>query len=193
MNILQKLFRRSLFLAATRVKFRDVAFQYRMGAGSPGDVTRTHPASIEPCLIDPAAPPTAFGQPVVAGANNGVRRLAAGDTALTTVYGFTVRPYPFQPDAATNYGAVGFGNGSPPLNQPLDVLKLGSILTKLGGAGVPTKGGSVFVWIAVDSGSHVQGQVETSATGGSTIALPSTITFNGPADADGVVELVVRA
>ena len=36
----------------TRQKTRDVAFTFRMGAGFAGDVNRTHPASIEPVMIE---------------------------------------------------------------------------------------------------------------------------------------------
>lgn len=169
----------------------DVAFKYRMGAGFAGDVNRSHPASIEPCLIDGSAPPTAFGLPVVVDpATEGVRPIVSGDSALTTCYGVTVRPFPFQADSATNYGATGIGSASPALKQPIDVLRSGYIKVVLHGASAAVKGGRVFIWYAASSGNHVQGGFEAAATTGSTIMLPINTTFNGGADADGNVELI---
>lgn len=39
------------------------AFPFRMNTGFAGDVNRTHPASIEPCLIDPSHYPTSSARP----------------------------------------------------------------------------------------------------------------------------------
>ncbi len=104
----------------------DISFGYRMGAGFPGDVNRTHPASIEACLVDVNAPPTLYGQAVVVDATTqGVRPLVAGDSALNDIYGITVRPFPIQQQAATNYGASNIGAGTPPTSQPMDVLRSG--------------------------------------------------------------------
>src|SRR5262249_5668758 len=83
--------RRAPGVVRGRARTRDygsTAIAYRMQAGFPGDVNRMHPASIEPCLIDASAPPTAYGQAVlVDGTTQGVRPLVAGDQALTDVYG----------------------------------------------------------------------------------------------------------
>lgn len=178
---------------AIRAKTRDVAFPFRMGAGFAGDVNRTHPATIEPVVTSATVPPTAFGQAcLVDTATNTVRAMAAGDTALTTVYGVLVRPYPFQQVSATNYGAAPFGSaGGPGPSALADVLRSGYIMVQIPAAqaSVPTKNGAAFVWVAVNSGQHVQGNFEAQATGGSTAALANA-TFNGPADATGVVELM---
>ncbi len=173
-----------------RRKTRDAAFTYRMGAGFPGDVNRTHPASIEPCLIDASAPPTAFGQPVVVDATTqGVRPLAAGDAALDAIYGVTVRPYPFQADAGTNYGAASFGAAAPPASGVIDVLRAGYIMMKANVGSAPVKGGRVFIWVAATAGNHIQGQLESAASAGNTIELDEKTYFNGTPDADGVVEV----
>lgn len=166
-----------------------VAFPYRMGAGFPGDVNRTHPASILPNLVDATTPPTAYGQGVVVdAASGGVRPIGAGDGALTEIFGVTVRPYPFQQSAATNYGAIGFGSDTPSTAQPIDVLRAGYITVSV--VGSPVKGGAVFIWYAASAGAHIQGGFEASATGGSTIALDtSKYFFNNSPDADGNVEL----
>jgi hypothetical protein len=170
-----------------RLKTRDAAFSYRMGAGFPGDVNRTHPASIEPVLIDAAAPPTLYGQPtLIDPTTQGVRPFAAGDTAVTDAYGMTVRPYPTQQESATNYGATGLGTGTPPASGIMDVLRMGYIMAKVNGSTV--KGGTVYVWCAASTGSHVQGGLEATASAGNTAAL-SRVTFNGVPDANGFVEV----
>lgn len=174
-----------------RVRTRDVAFTFRMGAGFPGDVNRVDSAKIEPCLIDASAPPTAYGQPVVVDATTqGVRPLVAGDAALDAVYGFTVRPYPTQQSTSgVAYAGVSIGGAAPPPSGIIDILRSGYIMTQLGGGAGVVKGGRVFIWVAASAGNHVQGQVEAVATGGSTIELDEKSYFNGPADANGVVEI----
>ena len=172
----------------------DISIGYRMGAGFPGDVNRTHPASIEACLVDANSPPTAYGQAVVIDpTTQGVRPLSAGDSALTDIYGITVRPFPIQGQSSTNFGASNIGAATPPTSQPMDVLRSGYIMATLNGSTAAVKGGAVYVWIAASSGSHVQGGFEAAATGGSTIQLGVKTTFNGPADASGVVEIVYNA
>lgn len=173
-----------------RMKARDAAFQFRMGAGFPGDVNRTHPATIEPVLIDATSPPTAFGQPVLVDpTSQGVRPFAAGDTAITTAYGMSVRPYPFQQSSASNFGSAAFGTGAPPATGVMDVLRAGYIMAKLPTGETSVKGGAVYVWCAASTGVHVQGGIESAASAGNTAALAG-VTFNGAPDADGTVEVV---
>ena len=169
----------------------DAAFTFRMPTGFAGDVNRVHPASIEPCLIDVNAPPTAYGQAVLVDATTqGVRPYTLGDTAVAP-YGVTVRPYPLQQASATNYGAVALGGvQAPPAAQPVDVLKSGYILVPLQNFGVnnAVKGGAVFIWVAASAGNHVQGGFESVTGGGNTVSLTNCY-FNGPAGADGIAEL----
>lgn len=178
-----------------RYKTRDdTALKYRMGAGFVGDVNRMHPASIEPCLIDATNPPTAYGQPVVINpTTQAVRRLLVGDTALTDIYGITVRPFPQQQaQSAVDYGAIGFTSPAPPVSGVIDVLRSGYIMVQVVGAAV--KGGAVWAWIAADSGSHKQGKTfEIVAATTSTIPLPTKSTFNGSPDANGIAELILNA
>lgn len=172
-----------------RKKTGDIAINLRMGAGSPGDITRPG-ATIEPCLMAPVTPPTLFGQAVVANglANNAVRAIQAGDGALTSIYGITVRPYPFQQPTSSQYsGAVGFGQGAPAVDQPVDVCRRGYMLSYING--VPVKGGTVYVWIAATAGAHVQGYFEAAADGGNTIALDAKSTFQGGVDSSGFGEI----
>lgn len=178
-----------------RHKTCDAAFTFRMGAGFAGEVNRTHPVSIEPCLIDPANPPLFYGEAVMADvtATNGVRAPVAGDSAAAGVFGVTVRPFPLQPGAASNFGAVALGAAqAPPVSGVIDILKSGYIVVSLSGATQPVKGSPVFVWVAASGGGHTQGGFEAAATGGSTIALDASGTrfyFNGAPDASGLVEI----
>jgi hypothetical protein len=176
---------------------RDAAYGFRMPGGIPGDVNRTHPASIEPTRQS-ATPATAYGQPVVVAADgtNGVRPLSVGDGALTNIYGITVRPYPAQASTGGSYGSATLGAATPPgAASIIDVLKLGYICANVPvGSAAAAKGGAVFVWVAATSGLNVQGGFQTAASGGNTIALDtSRYTFNGPQDANGNIEVVIRA
>jgi len=174
-----------------RMKTRDVAFAFRMGAGFPGDVNRTHPTSIEPALIDVNAPPTAYGQPVLVDATTqGVRPFAAGDQSNTVPagYGLTVRPYPTQQSSASNFGAAAIGAATPPTNGAIDVMRAGYIMAYLPAGGTPVKGGLVYVWSAASSGAHVQGGIEAAYSAGNTTQLLNA-TFNGSPDSSGNVEI----
>jgi hypothetical protein len=170
-----------------RMKARDVAFPFRMGAGFPGDVNRTHPASIEPCLIDAAAPPAFFGQAVLVDpTTQGVRPFVAGDVAVTKAYGITVRPYPFQQSSGNNYGAAAIGAATAPATGVVDVLRAGYIMGTV--VGNTVKNGQVYVWTAASTGSHIQGGFEAAASSGNTATLAGA-TFNGVQDANGNVEI----
>jgi hypothetical protein len=186
------------FVLRSLGRFRtvDTAFTFRMGAGFAGDVSRGHPASIQPALISPVNPVLGYGVPVVVdaagGANNGVRPLAAGDVGLTEIFGVSVRPFPIQQATTANsYGAVGYGAGVPPAVQPIDILRGGYIMVPVVGQSV--KGGAVFVWVAASGGGHTQGGFEIAASGGSTCSLSAAgYQFNSPPDANGIAELILN-
>jgi hypothetical protein len=181
-----------------RFRTLDTAIAFRMNAGFPGDINRGHPASIQPALISPVNPVTAYGQPVVidtaGGSNNGVRPIVVGDNGITDIWGVTARPYPIQQSTTgNNYGAVSYGSVAPPLLQPIDILRGGYIMVSVNIlVASPVKGGAVFVWFAASGGGHIQGGFEGGATGGSTLALnPATYQWNSPPDASGVAELII--
>lgn len=168
-------------------KVRDIAITFRMGAGFAGDVNRSHPTNIEPALIDPNSPPTAYGQAVVGDvASQGVRPLQVGD-AGTTIYGVTVRPYPTQQTIGGMAAAL--GSAVAPATGVTDVLKNGYILVPV--VGTPTKFAPVFVWIAAPNGAHVTGGFEAVASGANT-ALLAGATWNGGPDATGIAELILN-
>lgn len=183
-----------------RMKFKDsyTAFQFRMPAGFPGDVNRTHPAEIEATLIDASAPPTLYGQFVLMDATTqGVRPYAAGDASdsVTSIpWGVTVRPFPTQQTTTgTAYGAIGFGAATPPVAGIIDVARNALIMGQLNvGVTAPVKGGRVYIWCAATSGNHIQGGIETAASSGNTVELDQRFVFNSPPDANGVVELSVN-
>lgn len=177
-------------------KVRDVAYGFRMGAGFAGDVNRTHPASIEPCMQNAATPLTLYGQAAVAdtiGATNTVRPIVAADQAITTIYGVSVRPYPQQQSTtATAWGATGIGAGTPPgAGEEIDIIRAGYVMVQLNaGEPSPTKGAPVYVCAEVTNGNHVQGGFEVTARGAVTqVVLDGRYTYNGPADSTGLVEL----
>jgi len=175
-------------------KTRDVAFTFRMGAGVPGTVTRTHPASIFQALIDKNAPPLYYGQAVLIDATTlGVRPFAAGDTAVTAAYGITVRPYPLQQNTANTLGSASpaFGGGTPPTTGVIDILVSGAILVQIN-TGNSTKNGVPYIWCAATSGSHTQGLWEVTSSGGNTATLSgnNNSIYNGVQDSSGVVELL---
>lgn len=174
-----------------RMKTRDVAFQFRMGAGFAGALNRIQPASIEPTLINTTTPPTLYGQAIVVdAAGQGVRPLVAADNALAAVYGVTVRPYPTQQSSAGPYGAAPFGSVAPPVAGIIDVLRAGYILVQLGGTFIAAKKGApVYVWTAVSAGAHVQGAFEDTFSAGNTTQALVGVTFNGAPDATGITEI----
>lgn len=179
-------------MKALRLRFRDVAFKFRMGSGFPGDVLSAHPFSVIPRKINTTLYPTAYGQAVlVNSAKDGVRRFDTDDTAVTKLAGVTVRPVPIQQaQTNVNYGAVDFGSATPPVSGVIDVLDSGFIIVKVNGT--PGLGDPVYVWCAADSGAHKQGYFEASSTGGSTAAIANAV-FAGTPDADGYVPIRVTA
>jgi len=174
-----------------RAMTNDVAFNLRMNAGSPGDMTRHNPpGTIEPCLLDAGSASVLPGFAVVAAlnGNNSVRLVQAGDNGLAAIYGIAQRVFPFQ-QATTNQfsGQQGFGGLPVAQQQAIDVIRSGYVLVPC--VGTPQKGGPAFVWVAASGGGHVQGGFETAATGGSTIALDNKTTFSGGVDTNGNAEL----
>lgn len=185
-------------IKGARSKTRDAAFLFRMGAGFPGDVNRTHPAEIEAALIDVNSPPTMYGQPVLVDATTqGVRPFGAGDqndTNEVIAFGFTVRPYPTQQATTSqNYAPASFGSATPPISGVMDVLRNGLIMAKINhGSTAPVKGGRVYVWCATTSGNHIQGGLETAFSTGNTVILDGRYTYNGGMDASDVAEVSVN-
>jgi hypothetical protein len=165
---------------------------FRMSAGFAGDVTRAHPSAvIEPNRQSPTNPVLGFGFAcIVDPATASVRQVAAGDSALTAIYGILVRFYPGQasppPNAPFAQQPLGWPV-VPPANQVCDVMRAGYIIVPV--VGTPLKGNPVFIWVAASGGGHTQGGFEAAATAGSTIDLGNNSTFNSSPDAYGNTEI----
>jgi len=177
-----------------RARTKDVAFKYRMGAGYPGDVTRTHPVDIYPELADATIPPTLAGQGVILDAtSHRVRKLDAatdGVTGAIALYGITVRTYPFQQaQTTTNFGAVPIGGGPLPVSGEVDILRRGGIIVQVPAGQTPVKGGAVFIWNVATSGAHIQGGFEAVDGTTNTIDVSNAV-FNSGVDANGFAELI---
>jgi len=176
----------------------DTAYTFRMGAGFPGDVNRGHPASINPCLMYASGPITAFGAPVIAdsSSNNGVRAWLSSDSALTNIFGVSVRPYPYQQSTTSqSYGGVPYDSttaSTPATLQPIDVLTAGYIFVKVCTLyGSPYKGGPVFIYTTTTGGGHTLGGFE-GATGANVASLDTgRYKWNSPVDSNGIAELMI--
>ena len=178
---------RGTFVA--RLRTVDDAIPFRMRAGFAGEVTRTHPASILPFLMNVANPLTLFGQPVVINTADNTGRFVNNTDAAAAIVGILVRPFPTQQRTGGDAGST-LGTPGVPQAGAQDMLTSGTILVQLNtGVVAPTKGGTVFIWIAATSGNHVQGGFETQANGGNTVQLDAKSYYNGPADANGLVEI----
>lgn len=180
-----------------RRKTFDSAFTFRMGAGFPGDVNRTHPANIEVALNDVTNPVQGYGLAVIVNpTGNSVRNVLDADNGATDIYGVSVRPYPFQEATSGPYGAQGYDSATslsvPPTLQPLDVLKSGYIIVQLYGTTPVSKGSSVFISTAATGGGLQQGGFVGATIASHIIALSTRSYFNGPADPNGIVELALH-
>jgi hypothetical protein len=177
--------------APTRAKTRDVAFGFRMGAGFPGDVNRTHPASIPPGLMNTTNPVRLYGDPVIIDtATNSYRGAIAGDTAVTKIAGILVRPYPIQQQSGGMSSTI--GAAVPPTSGVVDVLEEGYIIARCNNFATlqPTKGGAVFMRVAATAGALIQGGLTSAADAANTVQITNA-RWNGPTDANGVTELQV--
>ncbi|UKV75152.1 hypothetical protein FOC29_27995 [Burkholderia vietnamiensis] len=162
------------------------AYQFRMPAGFAGDLQRAEVATIETQLIDPAAPPTAFGVPVKM-VNGKIQPINnAADTAAL-VYGVNLRAYPIQGN-----GTDPLGTSTPPTSGVTDILKRGYENVALGGTAPATKNGTVYVRVAAAAAGKPLGGFEAAADGANTVAMPANWYFTGPADAYGIVEIAVN-
>ncbi|TDV39537.1 hypothetical protein C7405_101656 [Paraburkholderia caballeronis] len=162
------------------------AYQYRMPAGFAGDLQRAEVATIETQLIDPAAPPTAFGVPVkmVSGKIQPINN--AADVAASVI-GVNLRAYPIQGN-----GTDPLGTSTPPTTGVTDILKRGYVDVALGGTAPATKNGTVYVRVAAAAAGKPLGGFEAAADSTNTVAMPANWYFTGPADSYGIVEIAVN-
>jgi len=169
------------------------AYLYRMNAGYPGDVNRTHPASIDTALMDATNPPTLYGQPcLINAATGGVRSFLVADQQNVTpaaAWGVTARAFPIQQAlSGTPYGGASIGTAAIGSIGEVGTLKAGYIIGAVPAGQSPVKGGAVYVWCAASTGLHVLGGFESVYSAGNTTVLSNAV-FNGGADSSGNVEI----
>jgi hypothetical protein len=186
-----------------RIKTKDVAYKFRMSAGYPGDVTRTHPVDINAEVSDATNPPTYPGLGVLLSSAYKMRMIitSADYTSYSgtgvNLYGIVVRTFPTQQAQTSasnysgnaNYGEAGFGANVYPMSGVLDVLKRGNIMVyAVPGVTTALKGGAVYIWTGATAGAHILGGFE--ATNPSTNGiLVNNAYFDSGADANGIVEI----
>lgn len=174
-----------------------MAIPFRMNAGFPGDITRTHPFSDEPMLNDDAAPADAYGQFVVIDATgNAVRKISAADQSDAVslmAWAITVRPFPTSPGGSVTApgAASAFSSGSPAAGQVIGGLRQGYMTSVLNDkTQTPKKGDAVFIWCAASAGAQIQGGITNTFSAGNTVKLANAV-FNGAGDAAGNVEVII--
>lgn len=167
------------------------AIAFRMPAGIPGAVNRSHPLTVVPYQNDATIPVLLYGLAVAVNAGkNGVRNIQPADSA-TTYFGMSVRPFPIQQgQASSDFAPAAFGVAGPFVSQAVDVMKSGFIMVQVN-SGAPGLGDPVFIWAAASAAPHVQGGIEASNPGGSGFQIAGAF-FNGSPDATGVAEVAVN-
>lgn len=155
------------------------AILFRMPSGIPGDVSRKSQSTVEPVLLNSAAPFPGYGLfgKIVSGK---FQPIGAGDVA-TAVYGMLVRPFPTQSSQDP------LGVSTPPTSGQGDCMRRGYMTVKLnaGTAGLDTQ---VYVRVAAAASGKPIGGIEAAADTTNTIAITGA-TFMSGADASGNVEL----
>lgn len=155
------------------------AFQFRMPAGIPGEITRGNSAVVEANVVDSTTPPTAFGVFVKLVSGKVQPCSAAGDVA--PAYGVIVRPYPTSQASQ----APAFGGGVPSTTDPASILRSGYCNVKLA-RGTAVKGAAVYM--RTTAGSYALGDIEDGTNTGQITAVTGAY-FMGSADANGNVEI----
>jgi len=162
------------------------AFLYRMGHGFAGALTRESQASIESQQFADPSGFAAHGLPGKIDANDQFVPIASGDAAAD-VYGFLVRPYPFQGATA---GDVNVGSVAPTYDRQANVMRRGYISVK-NNAGTPGLNKPVYIRVATGTGgtpvtAGIEAEAPTTAT--NSIKLTNAV-FMSTGDADGNVEI----
>lgn len=183
----------AILSAPVRARTHDVAYTYRMPAGFPGDVNRTHPASILPRNMSTAAPVVAYGYPgLYDGATATFRAVGLADSAITKIDGILVRPFPTQQTVGGMTSTI--GAATPPVGPAVvDVLEQGFIIVQLSdfAAAPPQLGGPVYIWTSASTGTHVLGGFEAADGGSDTATITNARFASSGTDNVGVTEIEV--
>lgn len=150
-----------------------VAYLKTMPTGIPGAVSRPDVAQIEAQLYNSATPFATFGIPAKISGGY-VVPLVSGDIA-SVIYGWLVRPYPFQSQVAGNDP---LGTTVPPTTGTADILRQGYMTVK-NCAGSPAFGGQVYVRVSNAQVGRPIGCVEAASVQGAVGAADGGNTGNG--------------
>jgi hypothetical protein len=145
-------------------------FDYRMGHGFPGGVTRLSHTTIEPMPFDPNKPFADTGLPGKIVGETFVP-MEAGDTAAD-LYGFLVRDYP---TAMINAGVA-------------DILKRG-YLSVQNNAGSPSLNKPVFIRVGGATTAQPIGGIEAEADATAANTIQINAIFMSEGDSTGSVEI----
>ncbi len=158
------------------------AYLLRMPAGIPGVINRMEVATVEPRILDPNTPPTAYGT-FVKNTSTGLQpAVGSGDVTYPTVLaGLIARPYPVQ-EYSTNEA---LGSATPDPNRPADIMTRGFMTVFLAGVVAAARGGQVYLVTTATTG-YVAGTISASATNATAV---TGCVFTGAADANGNVEI----
>lgn len=158
-----------------------VSYTTRMPIGFIGRISRENNLLVEAAPVNQANPPLSYG--VFVKLVSGLLNPIAASDAASVIWGVLVSPFPAQSSSNA------FGGATPYAGGIADVLRRGYIVVALTG-GTAVKGAQVYVVTTAGTGFPV-GSIVTSASPGASavaVAVPNT-TFEGPADANGNVEI----
>ncbi len=157
------------------------AFTFRMPFGIPGDISRgVEQSTVEQQAYNASLPFPSYGVPGKMVSGLFVPLALVGDTVP---YGFLVRPFP-----TTGLNASDpLGTAVPQTTGVANVLRRGYMMVQCN-VGTPAFGGTVYMWYAASSGSHVVGGLEATSTPGSNVALTNCSWF-GTTDSNGYAEI----
>lgn len=161
-----------------------VAFTYRMNQGVPGELTRQSMSTVETQATNSATPFTAFG---VAGYMDPTGKFApiTATTTAAQVYGFLVRPFPYQGQNASDP----LGTAVPRTGTNLvDVMRRGYISVLLG-FGTAIAGLPVYIRIAAGATGRAIGSIEAAPADPANCILLTNAMFMSAADGSGNVEI----
>ena len=157
------------------------AYLFRIPTGIPGVLSRVDVGeTIEPGIMDPNTPVTAFGV-FVKKVSGKVQPIAATDAA-SVIQGLLVKPYPISEPSVNE----AFLAGTPDPSTPANVLKRGYMTVSIG-FGTAADGGQVYVCNNV-AGGHAIGEIGDNSDAANCVVVAGCY-FKGAADSNGVTEI----
>ena len=154
---------------------------YRASSGVAGDVTRPDDTTVESGLLNAAAAPAAFGAPVKV-VSGKFEKIAASDAA-SVFYGILSR---VAPSIAGDLSQT-FAGGTPNASSVQGIVRRGYV-NVVCTVGTPARGGQVYMRVTAATGKAV-GDLEATADGANSVALPGVTWAVDGKDASNVTEI----